>query len=111
VGVVGTQGAVIVGRDGVVRKRLGGGEEEVVDVRSAMDVDPAGRVGQRDAQGAIRAVASRRETIQQHFCRCVETGAPPLTDAAEGRRVLAVIRAAQLSAARGASVNLEEVGG
>ena len=98
-GVVGTRGAMIVGRDGVVRKRLADGEEQVVDVSSAMDVDPAGKTG----------VANPRETIQQHFFRCVESGIEPLTDAAGGRRVLAIMAAAQLAAQRRASVTLDEV--
>jgi UDP-N-acetylglucosamine 3-dehydrogenase len=109
IGVVGTKGAMIVGRDGEVRKKVAGGEEEIVDIQSAMDVDPAGRTGARDHQGHIQNVANRRETIQQHFLRCIEEDLQPLTDAATGRHVLAVMAAAQLSAQRGASVELSEI--
>jgi predicted dehydrogenase len=109
IGVVGTKGAMIVGRDGQVRKKLGDGEEEIIDVNSAMDVNPAGKTGTRDDEGRIEAVANRRETIQQHFFRCIEADIQPLTDAPAGRRVLAVMKAAQLSAQRGASVELSEI--
>ncbi|MCY2925034.1 MAG: Gfo/Idh/MocA family oxidoreductase [Planctomycetota bacterium] len=110
VGIVGTKGAMIVGRDGVVRKRIDGHDEEIVNVDSAMDVNLGGKVGQRDGQGAIRAVATRRETIQEHFFRCIEEDIEPLTDASVGRAVLAVMNALQLSVQRGQSVNLSEIG-
>jgi predicted dehydrogenase len=110
VGVVGTKGAMIVGRDGQVRRKLEGGQEEIVNVEAAMDVNPAGQVGQRDAKGDIQAVASRRETIQEHFFRCLEEDIQPLTDASVGRAVLAVVKAIQLSVKRGKSVDLSEIG-
>ena len=104
VGVVGTRGAMIVGLDGKVRKRVGDGKETVVDVESAMAVDPAGNVGQRAAAGGIETVAARNETIQQHFFRCIEEDLDPIPSAAEGRQVLATVLAMHKSARTGRSV-------
>ncbi len=108
-GVVGTRGAMIVGRDGAVRKKLADGEEVIVDGSSALAVDPSGKTGVQDAEGRIQAVTSRRETIQQHFFRCIEADLQPLTDAGTGRQVLAVMAAAQMSVQRQASVALSEI--
>ncbi|HUS46827.1 MAG TPA: Gfo/Idh/MocA family oxidoreductase [Phycisphaerae bacterium] len=110
IGVVGTTGAMIVGRDGVVRKKVGDGPEQTVDVNSAMDIDPSGNLGTRDAGGNIQATGRRAETIHQHFFRCVEEDVEPLTSAAEGRKTLAVIKAAHLSASCGKAVEVSEVG-
>ncbi|MEI7837114.1 MAG: hypothetical protein WCK05_12000, partial [Planctomycetota bacterium] len=87
-----------------------GRDEEIVDVDSAMDVNLAGKVGKRDDRGAIHAVATRRETIQEHFFRCIEEDLQPLTDASVGRAILAVMKALQLSVQRGQSVELSEIG-
>ena len=109
VGVVGTLGAMIVGLDGKVRKRVGDGKESVVDADSAMAVDASGNVGQRAATGGIQAVAARNESIQQHFFRCIEENLDPITSAGEGRRVLATVLAMHESARSGRSVEVAGV--
>ena len=95
---------MIVGLDGKVRKCVGDGKETVVDVESAMAVDPAGNVGQRATTGGIQTVATRNETIQEHFFRCIEEDFAPLPSAADGRQVLATILAMHKSARTGRSV-------
>jgi len=110
VGVVGTAGAMIVGRDGKVRKKVGDADEQIVDIQAAMDVDPSGKVGAKDASGKIKAVGRRGETIQEHFFRCLRDDVEPLTSAIEGRKTLSVIKAAHLSAKRGGCVDVSEVG-
>jgi predicted dehydrogenase len=109
-GAVGTKGAMIVGRDGTVRKKVGDGQEQTVDVKAAMDIDPSGNLGTRDAAGKIAATGRRAETIQQHFFRCLQEDIEPLTSAVEGRKTLAVIKAAQLAAQRKTVVEVSEVG-
>jgi len=109
-GVVGAQGAIIVGRDGVVRKKVAGRDEEIVDVESAMAVDVAGHVGEKDASGAVRAVAAKDETILEHFFRCIREGIEPLTPAEDGRRTLATVLAIHESVRRGAGVDVAEIG-
>jgi len=111
VGVIGTKGSIIVGRDGKVRRKIGDdGQEEIIEADSAMDVDPAGTLGKKDQSGQIQAVAARNETIQQHFFRCIEQDVEPLTTAREGRKTLATVKAIHESARRGASVAVAEIG-
>lgn len=107
VGVVGTKGSIIVGRDGVVRKKVGEGAEEVVDAESAMAVDPEGNVGKKDADGEIKRVAPRNETIQEHFVRCIEEDFEPVSSGRDGRKTLATVLAIQESAAKGESVEVK----
>ena len=108
VGVVGTKGTMLVGLDGKVRKRIGhAGQEQVVDVQAAMAVDPEGNVGKKDDRGAIRRVAARNETIQEHFFRCIEEDIEPLTPAEEGRKTLMTIMALWESARTGKSVEVD----
>ncbi|MCE5280056.1 MAG: Gfo/Idh/MocA family oxidoreductase [Planctomycetaceae bacterium] len=106
VGVVGTKGAIIVGRDGAVRKKLDGSDEQVLDVQAATAIDPSGNLGQRDQAGKIARVDNPNETIQQHFFRCVEQGLTPITSARDGRDTLRLYRAAMESARTGKSVEL-----
>ena len=111
VGVVGTEGAMIVGLDGKVRRKIGeDGEEETLDTESAMDVDPAGSLGKKDASGRIQAAREDNETMQEHFFRCIEEDIEPLTPGSEGRKTLATLKALQQSARRGRSVAVAEMG-
>ena len=111
IGVVGTKGAMIVGRDGKVRRKVGeDGEEEILDTESAMDINPAGELGRKDAAGKIQAVSGRNETIQEHFFRCIEEDIEPVTPATDGRKTLATLKALQESARRGQSVAVAEMG-
>jgi len=105
-GIVGTKGSLMVGRDGKCTKKLVGGEETVIEVESAMAVDMSGNLGQRDEDGEIRRVAAHDETIQEHFFRCIEEDIQPITDAQIGRDVLEVVIAVRRSAELGRSVDL-----
>jgi len=58
-GIVGTKGSLMVGRDGKLIKQLVGGAETVIDVESAMAVDMSGRLGTRDEEGNIQRLAAR----------------------------------------------------
>ncbi|MFH1732253.1 MAG: Gfo/Idh/MocA family oxidoreductase [Planctomycetota bacterium] len=109
-GVIGTKGAMIVGSDNVVRKKLAGGEQEIVDVEAATDIDPEGRLGKKDEAGEIHAVETRNETIQEHFFRCIREDIEPITPATDGRKTLLTVLALHESARRGASVALAEIG-
>ncbi|MHC4982413.1 MAG: Gfo/Idh/MocA family protein [Planctomycetota bacterium] len=109
-GVAGTKGAMIVGRDGKVRKKIGDEDERIVNVESAMDVDPAGKLGTKDESGQIRAAARRGESLHEHFFRCAEEDVEPLTSSEEARKTLTVIKAAHLSAERGECIGVSEVG-
>ncbi len=105
-GVVGTLGSLIVGRDGVLVKKLVGQDEEEIDVASAMDIDMSGNLGQRDDDGRIHRVMTRDETIQEHFFRCIDQDTQPITDAQIGRDVLELVIAVRQSAELGKSVDL-----
>jgi predicted dehydrogenase len=104
VGIVGTKGAMIVGRDGKVRKKVGDGEEQILDVDSVVSVDPEGNLA-RAANGGQGEI-NRQETIQEHFIRCVEEDLEPLTAARDGRKTLATILALQESARSGQAVDV-----
>ena len=105
-GIVGTKGSLMVGRDGKLTKMLVGGEETVIEVESAMAVDMSGNVGRRDENGEIRRLAPHDETIQEHFFRCIEEDIQPITDAQIGRDVLELVIAVRRSAELGRSVDL-----
>jgi predicted dehydrogenase len=110
IGIVGTKGAMIVGLDGKVRKKIGyAGQEEIVDVEAAMAIDPSGNVGRKDAGGAIAKTTTRNESIQQHFFRCIEERTEPLTPGAEGRKTLATVAALWESSRTGAAVEVDSV--
>jgi predicted dehydrogenase len=55
-GVIGTRGAMMVDRNGTVRKKVGhDGTEEVVDIEAASAVDPTGRSAPRTrAEASVR---------------------------------------------------------
>ena len=105
-GIVGTKGSLVANRDGVVSKKIIGGDEAVVFSDGAMAVDPGGNVGQRDADGQIQRVEARSENIQEHFVRCVQQRLTPLTDAANGRAVLRIVDALRRSAETHQAVEL-----
>ena len=106
VGLVGTKGAIIVGADGKVRKKIGDAPEQIVDADSAMDVNPSGQVGKKDARGKVHAVARKAESIQEHFFRCIEDDLTPTTPAQDGLQTLLVVKAMMESARRGVSVKV-----
>jgi UDP-N-acetylglucosamine 3-dehydrogenase len=101
VGVVGSTGSLVVGRDGAVRRKLAGGEEEVLDVQAATGFDPKGNIKTSDKGTAS---ATRSETIQQHFFRCIAEDIEPITSAADARKTLATVLAIQESSRTGQAV-------
>lgn len=105
VGVIGTTGAIIASRDGTVRRKLEGGEEEKLDLATATAVNLSGELSTSDGQ-RIDDLAGRSETIQEHFVRCVEEGLEPCASARDGRRTLAIWEAAMESARTGQSVKV-----
>ena len=105
-GVIGSQGSMIVDRSGAVRKKIGDGKEEIVECASSMSVNPSGDLGAKDEEGHIRALASSEETIQQHFIRCIEQDLEPKTNGPDARAVLETALAIQESARTGKSVDL-----
>ena len=109
-GIIGTKGAIMMGNDGKVRRRIGhGGREEVVDIEAATAINPQGAIGTRDKKGAIRKVEVRNETIQQHFFRCVEEDIEPLTPATDGRKTLLTIMAIWESSRTGKAVEVNQM--
>jgi len=109
VGLVGTKGAMIVGRDGKIRKKIGDEEEQIMEAEGAMAVDVEGNVGRETDEGEIETVGQETETIQEYFFRCIREDVEPLTSAVEGRNVLATVLAMQESARCGRSVEVAEV--
>ena len=109
-GIIGTKGALMMGADGKVRKRIGReAKEEIVNVEAATAVNPEGQVGKRDASGAIQAVQLRTESVQQHFVRCIEEDFAPLASAEEGRKTLLTVMAIWESSRTGKSVAVSRV--
>jgi predicted dehydrogenase len=111
-GIIGTRGALLMGNEGKVRKRIGHeGKEEIVNVEAATAINPQGQIGKRDDSGAIQAVKLRSESIQQHFFRCIEEDLDPLTGAEEGRKTLLTVMAIWESARTGKSVEVSHMTG
>jgi len=109
-GIIGTKGAMMMGSDGAVRKRIGhDGEEQVVDIETVTAVNPHGEVGKRDATGAVRTVQVHNESIHQHFFRCIEEQITPLTSAADGRKTLLTAMAIWESARTGKSIDVDRM--
>lgn len=109
-GIIGTKGALMMGNDGKVRRRIGhGGQEEVVNVEAATAINPQGEVGKRDETGAIRKIEVRNESIQQHFFRCIEEDIEPLTAATDGRKTLLTIMALWESSRTGKAVEVDRM--
>jgi predicted dehydrogenase len=106
-GIVGTKGSMVVGRDGKLYKQIVGQEEEILDVENAMAIDPEGNVGRRDEDsGKIERVDLANESIHEHFLRCIRDDVEPMNDASIGRDVLELVIALRESAATGRSVDL-----
>ena len=104
-GIIGTKGAMMMGHDGKVRKRIGHeAPEEIVNVEAATAINPQGNIGKRDEKGDIQKVQMRQESIQQHFFRCIEEDITPLTAATDGRQTLLTVMALWKSARTGKSV-------
>lgn len=109
VGLVGTKGAIIVGRDGKIRKKIGDGEELILEEDSVVDVNPKGELGKKDEKGNIQRIEVPDETIQQHFFRCIRENLVPITPAIEGLKALATVKAIHKSAATGTAVEVGEI--
>jgi predicted dehydrogenase len=110
IGLVGTKGGMIVSRDGVVRRRIGAeGTEQIVDVEAGVDVDSSGHSRKKDDSGKSQSVARHRESIHEHFFRCIEQDVEPVTSAIEARKTLQTVLALLRSARTGRSVELSEV--
>ena len=82
IGIVGSEGSMIVDRDGTIRRKLGDGAETVVTPEPG-------------------------ETIQEHFVRCVRDGTTPKVTAHDGRTVLQIVLAIQESARTGTAVAVQ----
>ncbi len=110
VGLIGTKGGMIVGRDGLVRKKIGdGGEEQMLDVEAGMEIDSTGRSGVKDESGEIRAVERRGESLYEHFVRCIEEDIEPVTSPTEARKTLQTVIAVRESARTGKSVDVHNI--
>ena len=106
-GVVGTEGSITVDRTGTVRKRMIGGEEEVLSQEGAMGIDPGGTIGKKvEGSDEIGAAANHSETIQDHFFRCLREDIEPMVTGRDGRAVLEIILAAQESSRTGKAVDI-----
>ena len=81
-GVLGSEGVIIVERDGTIRQRIGDAEETVVT----------------PVQG---------ETIQEHFVARVRDGAPPKVTGHDARDVLAMVLAIQESSETGRAIEFQ----
>ena len=81
IGLVGSEGAMIVGADGEIRKKIGDAEEEVITPEPG-------------------------ETIQAHFARCIRDGLTPKVTGHDARQVLATVLAIQESSRTGEAVAL-----
>ena len=109
-GIIGTKGAIMMGGDGKVRRRIGhDGKEETVDVEAATAINPEGALGKRDANGRILKTRTQNESIQQHFIRCIEEDIEPLTPAIEGRKTLLTVMAIRESSRTGKSVEVDSM--
>ena len=82
IGLIGSEGAMIVGDDGSIRKKIGDAEETVVTPEPG-------------------------ETIQAHFVRCIRDGVTPKVTGHDARQVLATVLAIQESSRTGQAVALE----
>lgn len=105
-GVVGTKGSVIADGSGRVRKKIAGGEEEILDVNAVTNVDLSGSIGERQADGSVKDLAGLNETPELHFIRCVEQDLDPIVTPQMAYNVLKVVLAAQQSADTGKSVDI-----
>ena len=104
-GIVGSNGAIILRPDGSVRKKIGDGEEELVDTEGAAIADSSGNPGKKSKAGEASS-PDGKETLHEHFFRCITEDREPITSAADGRTTLATILAAQQSARSGTSVEV-----
>jgi predicted dehydrogenase len=94
----------------VVRRRIGDeGTEQIVDVEAGVDVDSSGHSRKKDDSGKPQSVARRRESIHEHFFRCIEQDVEPVASAIEARKTLETVLALFKSARMGRSVELSEV--
>jgi len=111
-GIIGTKGSIVLGADGKVRKRVGYSEDEViVDGEAALAIDPEGNLGKRDESGAIKQVATRSETLHEHFFRCVEEDLEPRSTGEDGRKTLLTVMALWESSRTGKAVEVDELAG
>lgn len=108
-GIVGTKGAIIVGKDDIIRKKIGDGEEIVLAEEAITLVNPQGEVGTKDESGKIRRIESPEENIQQHFFRCIREKTTPLTTGADGLKTLATVIALHKSNQTGEAVKVRDI--
>lgn len=106
IGIVGTRGAIIVERNGDIRKKIGDGEELLLQEQSALDINPKGEIGKKNSEGNIRMVEPAGETIHEHFIRCINESIKPITPGAEGLKTLATITALHESTQSGKAVKV-----
>ena len=102
-GVIGTKGSIIVGNDGVVRKRVGEKDpEQILDAKGVTSIDPTGNLS-KDPHSRKQG-----EDMYAHFLRCVEEKVQPISNAEEGRKTLTWLAVIQ-SMKTGASVDITEI--
>ena len=110
VGVIGTKGAAICGRDGKLRMRTGDGEETVFDEQGAMEVNTSGEAGTKDEKGnLILAEKKHREDIQEHFFRCIREGITPVSPSEDAIETLRTVMAFELSVKLGQPVKVDSL--
>ena len=83
IGIVGSEGSIIVERDGTIRQKLGDGEETVITPEPG-------------------------ETIQEHFVARVRDGKSPKVTGHDARAVLAIVLAIQESSQTGKAVEMRK---
>lgn len=81
IGILGSEGSMIVDRDGTIRQKIGDEEETVVKPRKG-------------------------ETIQKHFVRCASQKKTPKVTGYDGRAALEIVLAIQESSMEGGAVDL-----
>jgi predicted dehydrogenase len=83
IGILGTEGSMIVERDGTIRQKIGDEEETTVKPR-------------------------KDETIQKHFVRCASQRKTPKVTGYDGRAALKIVLAIQESSISGHSIGIDE---
>lgn len=83
IGLIGSEGAMIIDADGTIRKQLSGAEETIVTPEPG-------------------------ESIQAHFVRCIRDGSEPRVSGHDARQVLAAVLAIQESSRTGQAIVFNE---
>jgi len=106
IGIIGSEGSIIVDRAGTVRKKMVGEQESQIKIDGAMSVKPDGDFEKVRSESDGEMSIAATETIQEHFVRCIEEDIPPSVTARAGRDVLRTVLAINESARTGKAVNV-----